>query len=722
MRYGMKRIFKTIFCTKSKIVEALRCALVLLCVLLPMVFSQSAHAQSQTFDWSTLGIGSLQSVDSGTTLNTPLRSVTITHQEITDGGAFGPGFDDSILVSFAGQIGDQPGPLVYSMQNDFFDPDDRFESLFSFDGPTENLTFTVSHVDVAASPRHDGITIEYDTGNGVFQNIRNLPGAVTLGSAVGLATLSGVQGYHGIATVGTLAGTTGDIDVAFGSTNVERVRITYHFGQGVPGVAGVPGGSPQGGTQFVGLSDFQFDVPLPSNFADLSLTKTASNASPANGTAVNYTLTVSSAATSTDPATGVSVRDILPNGVNFVSASGDGSYNAASGIWNVGTVTPGSSETIVISVNVDASEGTTITNNAEIISSSLPDSDSAVDNGLAAEDDQDIATITVAGTRTAGVPPALICSEGTSLFEWNNQSLPAGSLTATFNIANVGDSDMVITTDSPFNAGAPAINNTNTGGAPAGETSLFLSMNNTNSSQQSVTTFTLPTAIPGLQFTIYDVDFGAGSFADRFTVTGFFDGATVFPTLTNGTNNFVSGNSVIGDIASGSASPAGNATVTFSTPVDVIRIEYGNGSSAPADPGVQFANISNFTYCNPETNLSVTKISSVTSDPISSQNPKAIPNAVIRYCITITNLGSSTATDISANDVLPADVTYVPGSAFSGVSCSAATTAEDDNAIDDAGDEDDPFGVSIAGTTVTGVASTLGPNDSFTFVFSATIN
>ena len=703
------------FCEEGKLLVLLRLVILFACIIFMISHSQSAQAQSNSFDWSDLGIGSLQSVDSGTTLSDGPRTVTITHQEISDGGTFGPGFDDSILLSFAGQIGDQPGPLVYSMQNDSFDPDDRFESIFSFNGPLENLSFTVSHVDRAGSPRHDGVTIEYDTGTGVFQNIRGLAGAVTLGPVVGLTTLSGVDGYHGIGSAGALASTTGDIDVDFGSTLVERVRITYHFGQDETG-------SPQGGTQFVGLSDFDFDIPIPANFSDLSLVKTVNDTAPTNGSPIAYTLTVSNSAASTDNATGVTVRDILPVGVNFVSASGDGTYNEITGIWDIGIVAIGSSQTITINVITDATSGATVINSAEIITSSQPDIDSGVNNGVASEDDQDSANFTIAGTRTAGVQPTLICTTGFSSFEWNNQTLAPGSLTATFSADNVGDANMVITTDTPFVAGSPAINNTNTGGAPAGETSLFLNMNNVNRDDVSTAIFTLPTAIPGIQFTLYDVDFGAGSFADRFTVTGEFNGATVIPTLTNGVNNFVSGNTVIGDVASASTSSDGNAVVTFLSPVDTIIIEYGNGPAAPINPGNQFANVSNFSYCNPETNLSVTKISSVISDPISSSNPKAIPEAVIRYCITITNLGSGTAANISANDNLPANVTYIAGSAFSGTSCSTATTAEDDNATDDGGDEDDPFGVSVVGTSVTGVANTLGPNASFAIVFSATVN
>src|SRR5262249_25745114 len=48
-------------------------------------------------------------------------------------------------------------------------------------------------------------------------------------------------------------------------------------------------------------------------------------------------------------ATGVTVQDILPTSVAFLSASPSaGSYDPATGVWTVGTVNPGSPETLTI--------------------------------------------------------------------------------------------------------------------------------------------------------------------------------------------------------------------------------------------------------------------------------------------------------------------------------------------------------------------------------------
>ena len=61
--------------------------------------------------------------------------------------------------------------------------------------------------------------------------------------------------------------------------------------------------------------------------------------------------------------------------------------------------------------------------------------------------------------------------------------------------------------------------------------------------------------------------------------------------------------------------------------------------------------------------VSVVKSSRIVSDPVNgATNPKAIPGAVIEYCIAVTNAaGGADATAISVADDLPADVTFTPG-------------------------------------------------------------
>ena len=126
------------------------------------------------------------------------------------------------------------------------------------------------------------------------------------------------------------------------------------------------------------------------------------------------------------------------------------------------------------------------------------------------------------------------------------------------------------------------------------------------------------------------------------------------------------------------------------------------------------------TYTNTRSGLAVAKTVEVVSDGISLTDPKAIAGATIRYCILTTNIGQTTAQSLTATDPLPPDVTYVSGSMLSGTSCAGAVTPEDDD--NTGADESDPFGISIAGTTVTGIATSLAPGSAFAIVFEAVVD
>lgn len=126
------------------------------------------------------------------------------------------------------------------------------------------------------------------------------------------------------------------------------------------------------------------------------------------------------------------------------------------------------------------------------------------------------------------------------------------------------------------------------------------------------------------------------------------------------------------------------------------------------------------TFTNTMSGLLVAKTMEVVSDGFSLTNPKAIPGATVRYCILTTNIGQTTAESIVATDHLSSDVTYVAGSLLSGTSCAGAVTAEDDNDSD--ADESDPFGISITGTTITGIAASLASGSAFAMVYEVLVN
>jgi uncharacterized repeat protein (TIGR01451 family) len=92
----------------------------------------------------------------------------------------------------------------------------------------------------------------------------------------------------------------------------------------------------------------------------------------------------------------------------------------------------------------------------------------------------------------------------------------------------------------------------------------------------------------------------------------------------------------------------------------------------------------------------------------------------VRYCITISNAGPAAADAINFTDAIPTNTSYDPASIMSGTSCGAATTAEDDDAID--GSESDTIGASISGSVISITNSALAPGTSMAITFMVTID
>ena len=114
--------------------------------------------------------------------------------------------------------------------------------------------------------------------------------------------------------------------------------------------------------------------------------------------------------------------------------------------------------------------------------------------------------------------------------------------------------------------------------------------------------------------------------------------------------------------------------------------------------------------------LSVNKYATIISDPINgTTNPKAIPGAVLEYCLAVANgTGAATATGLTLSDPLPSTVTYSTAfgifinATVSGSTCSGGTA-----------------GGTYAATptpTVSGTLSSLAAGTSSALRFRVTIN
>jgi uncharacterized repeat protein (TIGR01451 family) len=129
--------------------------------------------------------------------------------------------------------------------------------------------------------------------------------------------------------------------------------------------------------------------------ADLSITKTGDSGAVA-GTNFNYTIRVTNNGPS--DATGVNVTDILPSGVSYYkSTASKGVYNSSTGIWMVGSLTSGETESLTLEVTANALPNTVITNSARVSGNEI---DPVANNNSAS---QNTRIVTAVGGEVSGV-------------------------------------------------------------------------------------------------------------------------------------------------------------------------------------------------------------------------------------------------------------------------------------------------------------------------------
>ncbi|PRX53155.1 HYR domain-containing protein [Flagellimonas meridianipacifica] len=124
------------------------------------------------------------------------------------------------------------------------------------------------------------------------------------------------------------------------------------------------------------LNSFSISV-CTSASTDLAVTKTVDDNTPKEGTDIVYTLSV----TNNGPgnATNLSITDVLPAGVTYVSD--DGSYVSGTGVWTIGNLNNGSTATLNITANVNwGTNSSTITNTITAVNADQTDSNATADD------------------------------------------------------------------------------------------------------------------------------------------------------------------------------------------------------------------------------------------------------------------------------------------------------------------------------------------------------
>lgn len=169
-------------------------------------------------------------------------------------------------------------------------------------------------------------------------------------------------------------------------------------------------------------------------------------------------------------------------------------------------------------------------------------------------------------------------------------------------------------------------------------------------------------------------------------------------------------------------------TVNQDNEVDIVFVDNDSDGAAAGDTARNGQGVAYAAYevGARNVNLSVFKSSRVVSDGFSTLNPKAIPGAVVEYCLVANNATLTTpATNVLLRDVVPANTTYVPNSIQVGLAggataCLVGGVAQPDDGSNQTG----PYRGSYdaATNTVSSTITTLAGGTSVATSFRVTIN
>ncbi len=156
----------------------------------------------------------------------------------------------------------------------------------------------------------------------------------------------------------------------------------------IPMPPGVSMGNELSATATVGGSTSEFSNAFAVDaLADLELEASVNDANPNTGTSITFTLTLdNNGLGDTD---NVAVTSLLPAGLTFVSATASqGSYNDITGLWDVGAMSNGDTQTLTLVASADGCGAQTLL--AEVTASDKADPDSTPSNGVDTDTDLNI--------------------------------------------------------------------------------------------------------------------------------------------------------------------------------------------------------------------------------------------------------------------------------------------------------------------------------------------
>jgi len=452
-------------------------------------------------------------------------------------------------------------------------------------------------------------------------------------------------------------------------------------------VARVEGSAPQSVRAVVSGRD-QYD-PDPSNDAatasvtprasGLGLTNTVDNPAPNVGDTVTFVAALVN--NGPDAVSSVSVNDLLPAGLTFISsAPGQGSYNASTGTWTVGSLAAGARTTLTLQARVAAPAPATDTAYVSAASSADPDpSDNsasatvaprradlaltdAVDNPTPNVGDVVALTVTLTNNGTAAatgvtinapLPAGLTYRSDTpglgsydpATGVWTVGTLAGGAQTtltlrATVTTAGtVVDRATVATSDvfDPVAGNNTAAAVVNPGAPAAADVALSLGVDDAASNVGDVVTFTVSAN-----------DLGP----DRATGVSIADPLPAGLTFVSASASRGTYDPAAGVWTLGTLDPGAPQTLTVRARVVSPSAQTASASvaaSSPSDPAAG-NNAASVTVTPGSADLSLTNtVDSATTDV----------GRVVTFTVTVHNAGPDIATGVSVSDALPPGLSFV---------------------------------------------------------------
>ena len=278
---------------------------------------------------------------------------------LTGADANGDGIDDGVNASYADPNGDVNTP------SDDLDNEAGNTGEVGYREVAVDLVTVKTLLSGDATPDEgDIVTFQIEVtnnGSGEATNVSLndvLPLALVPTAANGTTSQGTYSPFDGFWSIGTLAG---------GQTETLIIEGTVSAGSSGSTITNVTSAATSDQEDPTTDGDDLEEAVVVNDAADLVTVKTlaSGDSTPAEGDIVTYDITVTN--NGSGQATNVSLNDSLPTGLTATANNGTGvtggSYDAATGIWTIGTLNVGDSVTLTLEGTVDAGQGgNTITN------------------------------------------------------------------------------------------------------------------------------------------------------------------------------------------------------------------------------------------------------------------------------------------------------------------------------------------------------------------------